>query len=352
MRKINKILIISFLLSLFTINLSFADDSDCGRFAALSYKQDWKENWFKIITQSRNTSNNKYSNFLSIDQQNAIIDNDSLNTAMLNLKKYCCETPKEIGWLDQTSKTCIDDKVFFNDNALESPYLFDHLFDVVMRRLSWLTWDKNLYEKTNMTTDDKWTERRARITEVAQNTWWSTPKIIIDQYAETRKKSPADLGYDISSSIYASFWDLSDDAFLSYVSWQWSSDESKKVANAIKQYSERTIYDRYINACAVTEYFYSLLDVWINSNDRSTTINRVSNWACHNKVQTQITAENAYVKLVIQQSSNLFLWNYIDWYMNYLRGRSDNVRSTQTKIKNLFMDIVNAVPQLVKQCVH
>lgn len=353
MRKINKILIISFLAGFCLFNFSLADNSDCGNFATLSYKQDWN-NWFKVITESRNTSKNKYSNFLSIEQQNAIIDNESLNTAMLNLQKYCCEhgDSNKSRWIDQNSEVCIEDKVFFNNNALESPYLFDHLFDVMMRRLAWLTWEKNIYENTNMTVDDKGNERRERITEKAQNTWGTTPQIIIDKYVTSRKKSPPNLGYDISSQIYASFWDLSDEAFLTYVSWQWSSEESKKVANAIKNYSERTIYDRYINACAMTEYFYSLLHVWVNSSDRSKTINRVSNWACHNKVQTQISAENAYVKLVIQQASNLFLSNYIKWYMDYLRGRSSNVREKQTKIKNNFLDIVNAVPKLVKQCVH
>lgn len=347
MRKLNKILTISFLTSLCILNFSLANnsDSDCGKFATLSYKQSWN-NWFNVVTQSRNTDKNKYSNFLSIDQQNAIIDNDSLNTAMLNLKKYCCENEQ---WgLTQKSKTCINDKVFFNDNALESPYLFDHLFDVTMRRLSGLTWEKNIYEKTNMTTDDKWTERRTRITEKAENTWGTTPQIIVNQYVETWKQNPS---YNISSNVYAAF-QYEDDVFLAFVSWQWSSEESRNVANAIQQYDQRTLYDRYINACAMTEYFYSLLNLWINSDDKNKTRNKISNWVCHSAVETQINAENAYVKLVIQQASNLFLSNYIKWYMDYLHGRSDNVKSKQEKIKNNFLDIVNAVPQLVRQCVH
>ncbi len=351
MRKINKTLLIWLLVGLFTFNFSLADNntSDCGKFATMSYTQKWT-NWFNVITQSRNTDTNKYSNFLSIDQQNTIIDNDSLNTAMLNLKKYCCENKN----LEpaQDSETCVKDSVFFNDNTLESPYLFDHLFDVIMRRLSGLTGEKNLYEKTNMTVDDKWTEWRARITEKAESTWWTTPQIIINQYLETRKQSSPDLWYNISSKIYASFWDLSDDSFLTYVSWQWSSEESKKVAKAIQKYDERTLYDRYINACAMTEYFYSLLHLWVDSSDRSLTINRVSKWACHNFVENQISAENAYVNLVIQQSSNLFLTNYIKWYMNYLRDRSNNVRSRHNKIINNFLDITNAVPKLIRECVH
>ena len=351
MRKFNKILIISLFASLCLLNITLADNnpnSDCGKFAILSYKQEW-DNWFNIVTQSWNTDKNKYSNFLTIEQQNAIIDNASLNTAILNLKKYCFE--KEQWGLTQKSKTCVDDNVFFNDNAMESPYLFDHLFDVMMRRLTGLTWEKYIYEHTNMTTDDKWTEWRTRINEIAENTWGATPQIIINQYKQTRKQSPSSLWYDISSRVYATFQE-SDEVLLTYVSWQWSSEESQKIANAIKQYDKRTLYDRYLNACAMTEYFYSLLDLWINSDDRSVIKNRVSNWACHNKVQTQINAENAYVKLVIQQSSNLFLSNYIKWYMDYLRGRSNNVKSKQEKIKNWFLDIVNAVPKLIKQCVH
>ena len=353
MRKINKILIISFLAGFCFLNFSLADDSDCGRFATLFYKQS-KNNWFNPVTQSRNTNKNKYSKFLSIEQQNAIIDNDSLNTAMLNLQKYCCEhgDSNKSRWINQNSEVCIEDSVFFNNNALESPYLFDHLFDVMMRRLAWLTWEKNIYENTNMTVDDKWTERRARITEKAESTWWTTPQIIIQKYLETWKQSPSDLWYNISSKIYATFWDLSDDSFLKYVSWQWWSQESKDVANAIKNYNNRTLYDRYINACAMTEYFYSLLLVWVESTDRSQTIKRVSRWACHDKVQTQISAENAYVKLVIQQASNRFLSNYIKWYMDYLHGRSDKVKEKQQKIKDNFLDIVNAVPQLVRECVH
>ena len=349
MRKINKILIISLLIGFCSLNFSLAaDQTDCGRFATMSYKQKWT-NWFNIITNSRSTSKNEFTNFLSVDQQNAIIDNDSLNTAMLNLQKFCCE--HEQWWLNQNSEVCVEDKVFFNNNALESPYLFDHLFDVMMRRLVWLTWERHIYEHTNMTVDEKWYERRTRITEKAESTWGTTPQIIINQYVTTRKQSPSDLWFNISSKIYAAF-EKSNEDLLNLVNWKWNSQESKDVAKAIKQYDQWTLYDRYSNACAMTEYFYALLDLWVNSNDRIMTKRRVSNWACHDKVQSQINAENAYVKLVIQQASNLFLSNYIKWYMDYLRGRSDNVRQTQTKIKNNFLDIVNAVPQLIRECVH
>jgi hypothetical protein len=38
--------------------------------------------------------------------------------------------------------------------------------------------------------------------------------------------------------------------------------------------------------------------------------------------------------------------------MDYLHGRSDKVKEKQQKIKDNFLDIVNAVPQLIRECVH
>ena len=353
MRRLNKILIISLITSLGIINQSIAatasteEDSDCRDFGVLTFVDEWS---FKIVTESRNTTTNKYSNFLTINEQNAIIDNQSLNTAILNLKKYCCENEK--WWLSQTDETCMKDRWVFNANALESPYLFDHIFDVMMRRLAWLKWEKHIYEYTNMTTDDKWTEWRERISGVAENPAGSTPQLIINEYKKYRKQSVPGLGFNIASKIYASFWDNEDEIFLKYISWQWDSEESKNIAKAIKKYNERTLYDRYVNACAMSEYFYSLLHSKFSKPDRETTVRRVSNWVCNNAVQTQINAENAYVKLVIQQSSNLFLLNYIQWYMNYLRGRADVVKQKQQKIKDGLLAIARQVPEIISECVH
>jgi hypothetical protein len=39
--------------------------------------------------------------------------------------------------------------------VIDSPYLFDHLFDVVMRRLSGLTGESDIYTETNMSSDAK-----------------------------------------------------------------------------------------------------------------------------------------------------------------------------------------------------
>ena len=350
MQKTKRIIISLFIIWLSFFSFTKADNSDCWTFAKLYYTQDWWENWFSIVNGARGVSSNKYSNFLTVDEQLAIIDKESLNTALLNLKKYCCEN--EQWWLTQKSDTCKKDNVFFNPNALDSPYLFDHLFDVIMRRLIWLSSENDIYLKTNMSIDNKWEEWRNRIQEQSLNITWSNPQEIIDKYQETWKQSPTTAWYNIKDKIQATFWNNNDDIFLTYVSWQWSDSqesESKKIAEALKKYEDWTLYDRYDNACALTEYFYSLLNQPVQSLDRHNTINKLS--TCNSLVKEQIKQENEFVREVIQRQSNLFIENYVTEYFKYVDKRTNTLKDTLSKSRDRLLDIVRAVPKLIKKCV-
>ena len=349
MKNINKTLItlISIISCIINFSLAITDNSDCGQFASLSFN-NW--NWFSIIDWARETDKNQYSNFLDINQQTNILYKKDLNVAMINLKKYCCE--KELWWLEMKSHTCQDDKKFFNDNALDSPYLFDHLFDIQMRRLNWLTWDNDIYK--NMTQDPKWEGRRSFINEKAENLSGSDAQSIIDEYNKVWEQSPS--MYNITDEIYGKFQD-SYPNFLTYVSGKWDQNSSesvwsKKVAKALQNYNERTIYDRYINTCALTEYFYSLLAISATATkDKDKIIKRLSNSSCDKMVAKQIDWENAYTQLIVQRASNLFLSNYVKWYIRYLYDRENKLKSIQKNSSDRFLDIVRAVPHLVKQCV-
>ena len=346
MKELNKILIAFILLSclIFWTTSADTEEPDCWIFAIQSYSQGWSENWFSIVNQVRETDNY----FLTPEEQKAIITKDDLNTALLNLKKYCCKTP----WLlTQNTETCQNDKTFFIENALESEHLYDHLFDVIIKRLGWSTGNNGIYYKDNnpmMTLDEKWAERRSWINEQANSPQWASPQIIIDKYQQFRAQSPSNLWYNIKQKIYTTFksniW-----AFLSYVSWEFESEDSKSVANALKNYNKRTLYDRYNNACALTEYFYALLTVWANPKDKDVT----DIWwrsTCDKNVKQLIEWENNYTSLITKKASNKFLSNYIEWYMSYLYER-------QTKLKKLLNDIGDrrtyvskAVPCLQRTC--
>lgn len=345
MKNLNKILIIPIILACSIFGVSLADNSDCWKFWERLY-----EEWFPIVNERWETSSYTPTNFLTIEEQKKIITKDDLNTAILNLKKYCCEN--EEWWLKQIDSICTKDKGFFNDNSLDSPYLFDHIFDVIMRRLNWLNSNTNIYTKTNMTLDEKWVERRNFITSQATSTGWSNPQIITNEFKKFRTQSSPDLGYDISQNVNNIFLTSNndDEYLLKYVNWNWKDKESENIANAMKNYSWWTLYDRYINACALSEYFYTLLNIWTNSEDKGRTINNLSKGSCDEIVKKQIKWESSYVSLIEQRSADLFMSNYVEWYKSYLYERQEKFQTLLKDSKNRRLDVIRAVPGLQRQC--
>ena len=118
-----------------------------------------------------------------------------------------------------------------------------------------------------------------------------------------------------------------------------------------------TLYDRYENVCWLARYFYVLLyqigwnTEYTNLPDRNTTLSRLSDWTCEKVVRTQIDEENEYVQLVIQRSANLFLKNYIEWYLKYGYERLNKLKKKWRESTDRWLDVVRAVPHLVATCV-
>ena len=341
MNKLNKILIIPIILSIFSLNISFAEseDAECNYVTALPYSQDWDKNSsFDIVNNIRENDKNENTKFLTIDQQKAIITKDDLNTALLNLKKYCCDNGI---WNSATANTCSNTEgAAFNKNVPDSQYLFDHIFDVIMRKLSWLTWENDIYTNSKMTWDVKWVERRSFISEQAENLSWANPETIMTKYHEYWTGSDISLWFDINKSIEVLMKPgITINDYLKYVSWQWNTEESKKIAEALKQYEDWTLLDRYNNACALTTYFYVLL------TNKSINIK-----TCKKIVEDQIDLEKDYVNLIIKKSSNLFLANYINWYISYLYDRENKLKKLRKDSTDRFLDVVKAVPGMAKHC--
>jgi len=89
MKKSNKILIIPVILSCFILNSAFAaDNTDCWEFWGRNFSEKWS---YDIVENVWETQKSDLTNFLSVSQQRNIITKHDLNTAILNLKKFCCE---------------------------------------------------------------------------------------------------------------------------------------------------------------------------------------------------------------------------------------------------------------------
>ena len=85
--------------------------------------------------------------------------------------------------------------------------------------------------------------------------------------------------------------------------------------------------------------------------DKIKTQNLVLQWKCDEIVKKQIWEENMYVQLVIQESANLFLSNYIQEYTKYLQKRSETLKDNRRNSTDRFQDVVKAVSELLKTCV-
>lgn len=334
-------LIVSIIVISSIFNISSAEDNknDCQIFAILNYNDN---KWFKIVNDSMNEDWERLQN---------ITDKDSLNTAILNLKKYCCYHSNTTWWPDITSKTCQEDSEHFNDNSLDSPYLFDHLLDITMRRLNWLTWKNDIYKTMTLGDskwyDNKWLERRQLINKHAESITWDNPQEIIDDYSKFWSQSPLAKWYDINHNVHTNFLDKDRGDFLDYIKW-WKWDESINILEALKNYEERTLYDRYNNACAITEILYAILSKnWFSEDIRE--IRKLNN-ECHKIVASQISSEVEYTSLVIKRSSNLFLSNYINGYISYLENRANNLKTTWKNSSDRFLDVVRLVPMLIPEC--
>ena len=92
-------------------------------------------------------------------------------------------------------------------------------------------------------------------------------------------------------------------------------------------------------------------DLWVDSEDKDNTIDRLSDRSCDRIIERQIDWENAYVVLVIHKSANLFLSNLVEWYIWYLYQRQQKFEQQWTAIKNKRMDDVRWVPNLENRTV-
>ena len=92
-----RILLVNFIILSLAFSASYwEDNSDCARYWAISYGDDW----FGII-------NTAYKS-LSDAGHGAIINKTDLETAIFNLQKYCCEN--KIWWQSMKVKQCADDE--------------------------------------------------------------------------------------------------------------------------------------------------------------------------------------------------------------------------------------------------
>lgn len=113
----------------------------------------------------------------SYAQDNTVVDSQTLTLALKSLWHYCCA----YSLLDPENAGCKETKEL--KWWADSPYLFDHLLDISYRRLD-ANEDSAL--RYGLPSDDKWSERQKKLTELGNPDNKITPSAIQQAYAANR----------------------------------------------------------------------------------------------------------------------------------------------------------------------
>lgn len=199
----------------------------------------------------------------NLKEYKIVLPDDAFNQALQNLKAYCCSQVVQ-GSCTQKEKDNLP-KLY-----PESPYLFDHLVDVSMRRLDGI--DKLAY---NLTSDPTAKERRDYITKVANDPTGSQSSTI--------------------ETTYKKYWK--------------ENTETKKnmetfIANYNKDVTTLSLEDKYDTLCGLMNAIYKktqtknpiiIGSAWENNSFLN---------GCQNIVQDRVKRENSYVKMIMIKKSN------------------------------------------------
>ena len=246
----------------------------------------------------------------------SILPDESIKKVFDNLKSYCCG-----------SKIYTNCSGFVVDqNVPDSPYLFDHMLDVYLRRLDAKQWDDNGGDLIYwLQPDPKWHEWRKYISDIANNIDGYVPGDIASKYKETWK-----------SEIYVSkFWNGGNNE-------SWAS----QIEKAMDNYNNWALWDRYDWACDVVMYL-SLLYTNHEQQEQKTWYD-----ACRNLVTNRINAEKSYTEAVMQWKWTLLLERSMSTYLDtyFFENKLAWLQDIVFQIKTIFTEINKWIKQLIHEC--
>ena len=280
-------------LFLFSFSSVFAGQNDCD-----IVKNDIKDLWSEL----------DYTN---------LFPEDARIQALTNLKAYCCE--KNI--LD---KEDCKDEVFLYPYP-ESPFLFDHLLDVGMRRLDATA----MYDLEPDMVGKEW---RDSIREAAIDVDGKFASSIDEKYKKYRTLDKSD--YSLSFDTLAKSQKLVEDRNV--------------MLNLNIKYSSATLYQRYWEQCWIAYVLYRDVRGHYKKNFL------IDDWfpICKEVVANRISNELEYTKTLVLQKSTKVLTDNIHVYLYdyFSKNRLMNLQETIFAIADLFTTIAKSFPWWTSEC--
>ena len=261
------------------------------------------ENWI-IISQNWNFNN--------------ILPKEAFEKALENLQKFCCSQDS----LRKDLNYCTD--IVAEQSVPSSAYLFDHIFDVSIRRLDAKEENENGNNLVyGLKPDALWKEWRDFITKRWNNYKWNVPLEIINEFKK--------------------HWILKKNIL---VTWN-AKNNIPWGENNFEGYSDWTLWERYNWICETSVFMY--LNKIPNADQKKLYNAYLS---CESMIEKRIKNEFDYTNTILMQKWNKLLQLNIKAYLDNYFSQNKMVELQQIvfDIKTMFNEINKAIPKLVENC--
>lgn len=243
-----------------------------------------------------------------------ILPKGSFEKAVNNLQNFCCTINKEMEFCDNIKKS---------EHFPNSVYLFDHIFDIIVRRLDAKEQNQNGEDLIyGLKPDKDWQEWRQFITKQANDHNGSVPANIANTYKKYRSIKDNVLDkWDPNKKIW------SDEEFSNYKTW--------------------TLAEKYNWACETSLYLYLKKIPTANKKELLSAYNK-----CTILIQNRIKNEYTYTNAIIEQKWNTLLSSNMKAYLGkqFLQNKLPALQDLIFNIKTLFIEVNNAIPKLIGNC--
>lgn len=256
------------------------------------------------------------------------ITKEGLHRALINLKAHCC-TSNLLNNNPTMLKSCEEDKILLQNrtNFPQSAFLFDHVVDVMMRRLAV---DGN-YDEVPL--DEKAKVWRNEIDQIGKSREGTLPPVLSRTYHEN--------------------WVLQIGFHIPLYNWV-SSNEYRRALEKIEEtrplfwkYGEWNLNTKYTNLCQSAIYLMTLLPLDFDSEELV-----LAQTACSNMTQQAIDNELSVLSNLIIHKSDLLLAQEMKQYLiDYLiNTRGTKLLENQMRALSNLHWVVRMIPKLISQC--
>lgn len=294
-------------LGIIWFNLTFAHD--CHLFLESS------------IQELSNPLSNKQHSILNV------ITLEGLERSLINLKSYCCSSMNHLSTA-KFQESCQKDELLRKNTTHypESPYLFDQLFDTMIRRL---TIEENY---NDVPADEQATTWEKAINMLAENPNGVFPPALSKDYQHYRwlqSKYLLPLYNGVSLQEYQ------------------QTMGKREQETILKNYKQRNLNTKYYNLCQNAIYLMTLLPSEFRSAELS-----IAQIQCSQNIKQILDAHAKYLNTLIIHKSNLLLTQSLKNYtQNYLiSNRFQSFENTLNSILNSLLGVVRIIPKLERIC--